>query len=373
MARMTPWREWLGAPRVAAVAMLVASAAAVTAATFSSSVLTPFSRYWRGTDGTQIERDARLAGEFHRKAWQGARRVQLRDSLRALARPGVSVRIDPQLDTEMARRIEGRIRLAWAAFDIIDARVPVVLAGISAQRKDAFPTPSFAVLPVSPGEPCLVVVSTESVSATNDREERTMRDARRVRELMFGCALYARYGLPGAAVGAELRRVAFAPVSLNFDDNSYWYWRGQSTLGSAPYTSSRSLPFFACAAGSISACTEHAGLAVTRLRELPTYTSMQVSNYFDVQGKPLLALLQASLSRSDFERLWRDGRSFDVAVRAISGRDVGDWMHQLVLRTTRPLVSSFSPIAPLVTRALLLFVLAAIAGAALQTRRTITD
>lgn len=374
MARMTPWREWLGAPRGAAVTALVASAAAVTAATFSSSVLTPFSRFWRGTDGTQIEREARLAGELHSKAWLGARRVQLRDSLRALARPGVSVLIDRQFDTTTARRLESRIRLAWAAFSITDARMPVVLAGISAKRKDVFTVPSFAALPMSMGEPCLVVVSTSDVSATSERESQTVHDARRIRELMFGCALFARYGLPGAAVGAELRRIAWAPVSLSFDDNSYWYWwRSHSTLESAPYVPFRFLPYFACAAGRLSACTERAGLAVTRFREIPPFASLLGSRYVDVQGQPLLALLQASLSRGDFERLWRDGRSFDVAVRAISGRDVGDWMHQLILRTTRPFVSSFSPVSPLVARALLLLALAAIAAAALQTRRTITD
>lgn len=93
----------------------------------------------------------------------------------------------------------------------------------------------------------------------------------------------------------------------------------------------------------------------------------------DVTGRSLLAMLQGSLPRADFERLWHDDRPFDEALGAITGRRLDDWMHQVVLRETRPFVSVFSPVTPLVARALLFLMLAAITGAAFQTRRGITD
>lgn len=79
------------------------------------------------------------------------------------------------------------------------------------------------------------------------------------------------------------------------------------------------------------------------------------------------------MPHAQFERLWRDDRPFDVALTAITGRRLEDWMHQLVLRDTRPFISSFSPVSPIVARAFLFFVLAAITGVALQTRRTVSS
>ena len=60
MAPLTPWREWIGAPRGAALLALLASAVAMTAATSSSRLMIFRNRYWGGSDGTQVERDARL-------------------------------------------------------------------------------------------------------------------------------------------------------------------------------------------------------------------------------------------------------------------------------------------------------------------------
>ncbi|MEK6613008.1 MAG: hypothetical protein AABZ29_09515 [Gemmatimonadota bacterium] len=373
MARMTPWREWIGAPRGAALAALVVSAAAMTAATFAAP-LRPGVRYWRGNDGTQVEREARLSEDHYRDAWRGVRRIQLRDSLNALARPGVSVRIDPQMDAATKSRFERRTRLAWAAFEIDAPRVPVVLAGIAAKAKEPFTVPSFTALPVSVNEPCLVVISNRDVWATSDGEAQAAQNARLMRDFMIGCALFARHGLPGAAVGAELRRIGWAPVPLRFSRSGMFWWRGESTLEVAAHTEPRFLPYIACAAGRVSACAEGADVGVSRTREKPAYMS-SAFGYFEsyVLGRSLLALLQASLPPAEFERLWHDERPFDVALSAISGRRLDDWVHQAVLRGTRPYVSSFSPVSPIVVRALFFFVLAAVIGVALQTRRTITD
>lgn len=373
MARMTPWRDWIGAPRDAALAALLVSAAAMTAASFAAP-LRFGPRFWRGNDGTQVEREARLAEDHYREAWRGVRRIQLRDSLNALARPGVSMRMDPQMDATTKSRFERRLRLAWAAFDIDARRLPVVLAGIAAKPREPFTVPSFTALPVSVSEPCLVVISDRDVWATSDGEAQTAENARRMRGFMLGCALYARHGLPGAAVASELRRIGWAPTPLRFSGSRMFWQRGESTLEVAQHTEPRFLPYIACAAGRISACVERADMGASRSREHPAYVSSP-SGYFDrfVLGRSLLALLQVSLPPAEFERLWHDERPFDVALDAFTGRHLDDWVHQAVLRGTRPYLSSFSPVSPIVVRALFLFVLAAITGVALHTRRTITD
>ena len=374
MARMTPWRDWIGAPRGAVLAALVVSAAAMTAASFAAPLLRFGPFFSRGNDGTQVEREARMAKDYYRKAWLGARRVRLRDSLRTRARPGVSVWIGPKLGAVTASRIERRLRLAWAAFDIEAPRVPVVLAAIAGQEKDPFAVRSFTVLPVSVSQPCLVVISLWDVWATNDGEAHAAESARRMRELMVGCALYARHGIPGAAVASELRRIGWAPAPLHFSRSGMVSWRGKSTLEVAQHTEARVLPFIACAAGRVSACAERMDLGVSRSREHPAYLSSP-SGYFQsyILGRSLLPLLQVSLPPAGFERLWRDERPFDAARDAITGRHLDDWVHQAVLRETRPYLSNFSPVSPIVVRALFLLALAAITGVALHSRRTITD
>jgi hypothetical protein len=195
-----------------------------------------------------------------------------------------------------------------------------------------------------------------------------------MRDMMFGCALYARHGVPGAAVGGELRRNGWAPSALRFMDPGYFYRRGQSTLEAAFYSPPQLLPYFACAAGRVSACAELADFGMSRTRERPAFMSTRVTGRDAyVLGRSLLALLQLSLPSAEFERLWRDDRPLDVALGAITGRRLDDWLHQAVLRENRPFLSNFSPVSPIAMRALLFLLLAAVTAVALQARRTISS
>jgi hypothetical protein len=184
-----------------------------------------------------------------------------------------------------------------------------------------------------------------------------------------GGACSVVHGYPGAGVQAELRRIGWNPSALQFQRGYWQYSRIGNTLGSiGPWFPVEGLAYIACSAGKLEGCREAATRPAVRSREYPPGIARGGWLFSDLS---LLALLQASLPPTDFDRLWRDERPFAVAVADITGKPVEAWTHQAVLRTSNPLEASFSPTAPLVGRALLFFLVAVAASVVVQARRRV--
>lgn len=363
MARMTSWREWTGSP--VGLALLSAVAVACGLAVAVQLPREPRARS-AGPERSALELEAASAKRYYQRARSGTRTVQMRDSLRALARPGLTILRDPRLSREQAARSEERLRAAWAPFGVTSPRVPVVLALSAATRPSAaqpFTDPIFTALPTAAGEPCIIVVRVRDTWRTVER------DARWMRQTMFGCALLAQHGYPGAGVQDELRRVGWSPSALQFQAHLWRFSNTRTTLRSFGLWYGREgFVYIACSAGKREGCLAAATMSAPRSRHLPRGVAGSGPLFSDLS---LLALIRSSLPPSDFERLWRDERPFPVAVADITGRPIDDWSHQAMLRVARPLESSFSSTAPLVSRALLFFMIAAAASVVVQVRRTV--
>lgn len=363
MARMTSWREWTGSP----VGLALLSAVAVVC---GLAIAVQFPREPRarraGPERSALELEAASAKRYYQRAWSGTRTVQMRDSLRALARPGVTILRDPRLSREQAARFEERVRAAWAPLGATSPRVPVVLALSAATKPSAaqpFIDPIFTALPTAAGEPCIMVFR------VRDAWRAVERDARWMRQTMFGCALLAEHGYPGAGVQDELRRVGWSPSALQFEARSWRFGNPRSTLLSFGWWfADEGFAYIACSAGKREGCLATATMSAPRFRHLPRGVAGAGPRFSDLS---LLALIRSSLSPSDFDRLWRDERPFPVAVADITGRPIDDWSHQALLRVARPLESSFSPTTPLVGRALLFLLIAVAATVVMQSRRTV--
>lgn len=364
MARMTSWHDWIGSPLGLSLLSAVAAACGLAVAVQFSPE--PRARS-SGQARTGLEQEGASARRYYQRAWTGARAVQMRDSLRGLAsKPGLTIRRDPRLSSEQTARFEERLRAAWAPFGVTSPRVPVILALSAATKRSAvqpFDDPVFTALPTLAGEPCIMMFRVLGTWRTVER------DARWFRQSMFGCALLAQHGYPGAGVQGELRRIGWSPSALQFQRRNWVFSTTGNTIGSlGPWFPPEGLAYIACSAGKLEGCRDAATRPATRSREYPPGMARGARIFSDLS---LLALLQASLPPSDFDRLWRDKRPFPVAVADITGRSIEEWGHQAALRTARALVSSFSPTAPLVGRALLFFLIAVAASVVVQTRRTV--
>lgn len=363
MARMTSWRDWIGSPLGLSLLSAVTAACGLTVALqFAPEPR----RRASGQERSGLEQEGAGAKRHYQRAWSGARTVQMRDSLRALAKSGLTILRDPRLSREQTERFEERLRAAWTPFGVARPRVPVVLAVSAVTKRSAlqpFDDPIFTTLPTAPGEPCSMLLRVPNSWRTVER------DARRFRRSMFGCALLAQHGYPGAGVQGELRRVGWSPSALQFQ-RRYWQFSATgNTLGSVgPWFPAEGIAYIACTAGKLEGCREAATRPAARSREDPPGVARPGRFLSDLS---LLALLQASLPPADFDRLWRDERPFPVAVADITGKPLEAWAHQAVLRTATPLESSFSPTAPLVGRALLFFLIAVAASMLVQVRRTV--
>ncbi len=363
MARMTSWHEWTDFPLGLTMLSAVAVAVGLTVAVH----LSPEPRARSSTvERSVLELEGASAKRYYQRAWSGARTMQMRDSLRALARPGVTILRDPRLSREQAERFEERLRAAWSPFSVARPRVPIVLAVSAVTKRHAarpFDDPIFTALPTGSGEPCIMMYRVPGSWRAVER------DARMFRRSMFGCALFAQHGYPGPGVQEELRRIGWSPSPLQFQ-RRYWQFSPiQNTLGSiGPWFPVEGLMYIACSAGKLEACRDAASRPAVRSREYPPGIARGVRLFSDLS---LLALLQASLPPADFDRLWRDERPFPVAVADITGKPIEAWAHQALLRTANPLESSFSPTAPLFGRALLFLLVAAAASVVMQVRRRV--
>jgi hypothetical protein len=363
MARMTPWREWTGTSRGLVLCSLVALAFGVTAAVRFAPE--PRTRV-RQIQDSAVEREARQAKAYHEQAWRGVRTVQLRDSLRALARPGVTYLLDPRIAPDKRDEAKERLVAAWRPFAAQAPRVPVVLylhTATKASGTRPFGDPAFVALPTAPGEPCVASVATLFNWRT------VARDARWMRYGLYGCALMAELGFPGAGVQAELRRIAWSPTPLVLERRFWYYTRSGSTLNVAStWIPDSYLSYLACAASLPDGCRALAAQPLVRSRELPPGT---MRSWRTASDWSLLAFLKASVTPADFQRLWSDDRSFAVAVESITGKPIEDWTRLAILRTGAPLESVSSPTTPLLGRAFLLLLLAIATSTAVQTRRTV--
>lgn len=364
MARMTSWHDWIGSP----LGLSLLSAVAVACGLALAVQFAPEPRRRASVqERSGLEQEGSSAKRYYQRAWSGARTVRMRDSLRALAKPGVTILRDARLTREQTARFEERLRAAWTPFGVTNPRVPVILAVNAVTKRSAtqpFDDPIFTALPTTSGEPCIMMFRVPGSWRAVER------DARMLRRGMFGCALLAQHGYPGAGVQEELRRVGWSPSALHFQ-RRYWQFSTTGyTIGSfGPWFPTEGLAYVACSAGKLEGCREAAIRPEARSREYPPGVARSVRLFSDLS---LLALLQASLPPADFDRLWRDERSFPVAVADITGKPLEAWAHLAVLRTAPPLESSFSPTAPLVGRALLFFMIALAAGVVAQVRRTVT-
>ncbi len=364
MARMTSWREWTSSPSGAALSAVLAAVAAVTLAMLAAPGM---DRPRENDSASLVEQEGFKSRAYYAMAWRGARAVRMRDSLRAFAGRGVSFKFDARIPSDSLRLAESRLRAAWASFQVDTPRVPVVLVLTAAAKRSAahpIDDPAFVALPLSRGEPCVVALrilySWRSVA----------RDARFLRRDMFGCALMAQYGYPGAGVRGELRRIGWNPTQLSFNRRYFQFSSTGNTLGAmGPWFPEAGIAYVACSAGVRESCAKVAGQTSNRIRENAPGISRTARFLSDLS---LLAFLRASLPARDFERLWRDDRPFPAAVASITGQPIEEWTHTAILRTGPPLESSFAPTLPIFGRALLFLTLAIVVGIAVQTRRRVS-
>jgi hypothetical protein len=369
---MTPWHTWRGTPRGVALSASVAAAVLFSVALFSASLQIP--HYGRSTNdakAVEVEHQAEAAARYLRFAEQGRRRVQMRAALRRMARPGLVVVVDSAFSRDMAPLVEQRVRAAWGAFSIDAPQIPIVLAahaGVEETGVRGDDVPSFAALPLAPGEPCIVMLRV----ARSPQLLRTVTDdARMLRQVMFGCALFARYGDPGTGMRAEFARLGWTAEALQAqDDRSLGVQRSDATI----HGWSSPPAYLACAAGDIARCAEGMTVPTKRLREYAPGMSRSFFRWgvgWSDGAGTWLAYLQASVSTDQFRRVWRDDRPIATAVHDATGQSIGVWAHRAILRGRRPMVAAFSSNAPLVGRAVLFVVFAAALSALVQRRRAV--
>lgn len=365
---MTAWRDWTSSPR-ALVSAALACALAATAATFADPPAVITSRRLPVVKEDAVDLEQRAVKLRYLRAGRAARRVHVRDSLRAVSRSGLTLAVAPNAKPNGVEDWRRSLQRAWDGFAIAAPQVPVVLAVVAA---DSLLTANFTALPSRPGEACVVVAP-----ASGERQRSADQVARALRHPMLGCAFYSRYGMPGKGVSAELRRIGWQPLPSRPRAADFLYFSAPPPIQSSILlanrwsATNRDLPSWKCAAGRLADCADHARTPVQRSGLWAPYMAASSARGPETAGQTLLPLLQLVLPATQFERLWKDDRPFDAALEEITGRGRGAWVYTAVLRGGTPVTGAFESTRPQWQRALLFLLIAALVGVALHHRRTV--
>lgn len=269
--------------------------------------------------------------------------LQLRDSLRRIARPGVTIVASPLVKPKDVAEMRALIAaLMDSLLDHRAPRVPVVLA-FGYSEKDAVGRTQeevrrygsgFTALPSAPGMACVDARPSSTHAASASERLWVARWISR-----SPCIAFARYGAPGAA----LRRLVQYTKGTWYSDASAHESRKtpQPTFVVQQETGIDLASL---------ACVVHGGPACARLLGTPVEISATTgadlhiiyggSRNISYAAPFLLTWMQSTMTPERFAALWQDDRSPDIAFPAHGLPPPPDAMRDALTWLVGPVISS---------------------------------
>jgi hypothetical protein len=282
-----------------------------------------------------------------RRTMAVAASLQLRDSLRRIAGPGITVIASPLVTAKDAPEMRALVAVAIdSQLGHRTPRVPIVIAFGFAEKDTLHAIQEtvwrygdgFTSLPRAPGIACVQATPEHKVSwLESPRHSAAARFVSRT-----ACLRFARYGVPGAALG-QLVRYSKGTGSW-FSDPTVRGYTGAAPLPAHVVQQETGIDLLSLA------CIAHGGADCTRLLRVPVEISAltgadlhmlnQKSERISDAIPFLLGWLENTMGQERFGALWQDDRPAEIAFPAHGLPAPGDAMRAALIWQVGPVYSS---------------------------------